>query len=279
MSKVRSHGWIREPLLHFLLIGAGLFAIFEIGNEEPPPDRIVISWGEVDSLAARWRAQRGRAPSEAELRSALDQTIRTKVLAKEAIALGLDRDDSVVERRLAQKLEFLLSDLAPPDAPSDEDLVALFNDKRDSFTAPPRISFSQIFFNVDENPGATEEAARVLKELNAGTHSDFTALGDHSLLAPRYSAVTPQTVSSSFGKSFSEALFVNTDRAWLGPIPSPYGLHLVRIEARSEAEPPDFESSREEIQAIWTRERQREANEAFYQTLLERYEVVVEESE
>lgn len=278
MSGARPHGWIREPLLHFLLIGAVLFAIFEIGNEEPPPDRIVISRGEVASLAARWQAQRGRPPSDAELRSALDETIRTKVLAKEAVALGLDRDDSVVERRLAQKLEFVLSDVAPPDPPSDQELLALFNDRRDSLASMPRISFSQIFFNVGENPAAAVEAARALKGLRAGTLIDVTTLGDPTLLASSYTMVTPRSVSSSFGESFSDALFSSAEGVWLGPIRSAYGLHLVRIEARSDGEPPDFESSREDLQAIWIRERQRDANEAFYQTLLDRYEVVVEET-
>jgi hypothetical protein len=272
-------GWTREPLFHFLLIGAALFAWFSLVNEEELPDSVVVSSSEVDSLAAQWEARRGRPPSPAEMESVVAQAVRTRVLAREAVALGLDVNDTVVERRLAQKLEFLFSDLVQVADPTDEELQQLLEAHRGDYTEPARVSFQHVYFssdtNADARPAYIHDANRALELLRATPDLDISNMGDRTLLPTRYESATPRVVGGAFGDAFAESVFAITTTGWHGPIESAYGVHLVLLEERREAQIPELADVRSDVAADWLRARQVEANEAFYQSLHRSNTIVV----
>jgi len=268
-------GWTREPLFHFLLIGAALFVWFSLVNEEVLPDSVVVSSSEVDSLAAQWEARRGRPPSPAEMESVVAQAVRTRVLAREAVALGLDVNDTVVERRLAQKLEFLFSDLVQVADPTDEELQQFLEAHRGDYTEPARVSFQHVYFNSDTRPAYIDAANRALALLRATPGFDISNMGDRTLLPTRYESATPRVVGGAFGDAFAESVFAIPTTGWHGPIESAYGVHLVLVEERREARTPGLADVRSDVAADWLRARQVEANEAFYQSLLRSYTVVV----
>jgi hypothetical protein len=284
-----------------VLIGALLYVGYRLVNEDEVPNRIVISQGEVDSLAAQWRARRGRPPSPSEIDALVTQSIRTKVLAREARAFGLDQNDAVVERRLAQKLEFLFSDLARVTEPTDVELQAFLDEHLEDFTEPARLSFRHLYFNRDERDAAAADASQVLATIQMTPQMNTDTLGDRSLLATRYDLVTIAYIERTFGKACAGSVIqdlaqrpasrvasqqnvgeqshdsspTSTGDGWRGPFESAFGLHLVLIDEYRPLQIPDLPSIRDDVASEWRRVKQMQANEAFYQTLLGTYTVVV----
>ncbi len=269
---------LREPLLHFLAIGLVLYLAYGLVNDDVNPNRIVITQGEIDSYQARWTAARSRAPSDDELQGMIEMAVRDKILAREALALGLDQDDSVVQRRLAQKMEFLLSDLAQIPEPSDEELQTFLQDNLEMFSVPEQISFTHIFFNPDKRKTARDDARQLLARLIKAPGSiDIQQSGDRFMLPSRYASEIQANVSRTFGNEFAEDLFASNKTGWQEPLDSGYGVHLVFIETIVPAELPELVDIRADLQAEWARRKQNESNEALYRSLLERYEVVIGE--
>ena len=272
---------LREPLLHFLLIGGVLFAADAALREPEAPSEQVISIAaaEIDRLQMQWTRQYQRPPAPAELQDLLDARLREEVLYREALAMGLDRDDSVVRRRLAQKLEFLIEDLAVARAPSDAELGAFFESRRESYRQPARVSFSQVFFNPDRRGRAAErDASLVLAGLRPGTLVPAAAdLGDRFMMGESYSEQSLEDVEAVFGPEFAQALLEIEQGRWSGPIASAYGWHLIRIEARSDSRLPTLGEVADRARDDWAREQRRQANEAVFERLATRYEVTIED--
>ncbi len=278
MSDSKAAHLLREPLLHFLAIGLALYLVYGLVNDDVNPNRIVITQGEIDSYQARWTVARSRAPSDDELQGMIEMAVRDKILAREALALGLDQDDSVVQRRLAQKMEFLLSDLAQIPEPSDEELQTFLQDNLEMFSVPERISFTHIFFNPDKRKTARDDARQLLARLIKAPGSvDIQQSGDRFMLPSRYASEIQANVSRMFGKEFAEDLFASNRTGWQEPLDSGYGVHLVFIETIVPEELPELVDIRADLQAEWARRKQNESNEALYRSLLERYEVVIGE--
>src|ERR1700746_2704759 len=161
---------LREPLLHFLLAGALIFAVYDLLN--PPAngtsqaDRmIVLTKDDLRQLVIGWLAQGREAPTVDEMRALVDQKVREQILAREAVGLGLDKDDEIIRRRLAQKMDFLAADIAALQEPSDAELRAWFAQNTPPFAWPPRASFRHLYFSFDRGPGARDEAASALTKL------------------------------------------------------------------------------------------------------------------
>jgi hypothetical protein len=270
---------IREPLVHFLAAGAALFALYGLasGAREERRDRIVVSEAQVASLAEAFARTWMRPPKPSELRGLVDDYVREEVLYREALALGLDRDDLVVRRRMRQKMEFLNQDLVEADAPTEAELRAFFEANAEAFRVPERISVEQIFVDLEKHGAEAEaRAAAWLARLRERPEArEAGGLGDPTLLPRALSAATLREIDGIFGGGFGEALASAPPGAWIGPIASAYGLHVVRVAARDGGRLPPFEEVRGAVEREWSSERRKETDEAFYRALRDRYEVEV----
>ncbi|GGO37469.1 hypothetical protein GCM10010991_33160 [Gemmobacter aquaticus] len=272
---------MREPLLHFLLLGALIFGVM---SEEDAPDaadardRIVISGAEVERMSAAWTQRWQRPPNEAELAGMISEAVREQVLYREALALGLDRDDVVVRRHLRQKYEFLTQDLAYNTDPDDAMLRAHYDAHADQYTQSTRISFHHILFSPSRRgPKAEADAAQALADLQFATGPEGAEmLGDPTSLPPGFAAHDVQEIEAMFGPEFAAALQSIEPGHWSGPISSDYGLHLVWISERMPGKRLPFEDVRQRVKDDWVYQQRVAANEAVYRKLLERYDVVVE---
>ena len=272
--------WLKEPLLHFLLIGAALFAIYyEVGNRGgDPDDRIVVTAADVERLVGLWARTWQRPPTPEELRGLIESHIKEEVLYREALALGLDDDDRVVRRRLAQKAQFMFEDLTAQPAPGDAELESFLRQSGDRYKIPGRYSFTHVYVSADRwGDEAGAEARRLLERLrDDGAIVDPATLGDNLLLGHRFPDYSEAEIAGSLGQDFASALEEVAPGQWEGPLESAFGLHLVYVEVRVPSEVPPLAEIRERVLDDYRSTRQREANEAVYQTLRDRYEIVVE---
>jgi hypothetical protein len=272
---------MREPLVHFLILAGLLFALLpEAKAPEDIPDngRIVISAEEVERLAMAWMQRWQRPPSEAELAGMVREAVREQVLYREAMALGLDRDDVVIRRHLRQKYEFVTQDLAYDTDPDEATLLAYYNAHPDRYAQSTQLSFSQILFSKDRRGAAAEaDAAQVLADLQSAANpeaADF--LGDATSLPSGFETISAVEVEAMFGPDFAASLLRQETGRWSGPVPSGYGLHLVWVSERISGGPVAFEAVRQRVKDDWVYEQRVAANEAIFLKLMDRYEVVVE---
>jgi len=263
---------VRQPLLHFIGIGALVFAAFAWLDDAPPPsriDRIVVTETQVARLAEGFRAVWRRPPTAAELAGLVDDFVREEVYVREALALGLDRDDEVIRRRLRQKMEFLTASAAETLAPTEAELRAFHAEHRARFTTPPRVAFDQVFLGEAPSEG---DVAKVLAPLERG--AAHATLGERTLLPPSLPPSPANVVDGTFGRGVFETAFELAPGVWAGPLASAFGSHLVRVTERTTAESLPFEAVRAEVEAEWRRERAEALAEAHYESLEARYEIV-----
>ena len=269
---------LREPLVHFLAIGAALFIIYSLMNDGgPSDDQIVVTQADIERMIEIFGRQWRRPPTESELESLINQQIREEVLFREALTLGLDKDDTIIRRRLAQKMEFIAEDLSTIVAPTDEELASFFAENAETFAEPAVLSFSHIYFSPDKRGASTRaDAELVLQEMRAAGAMDSRERGDRFLMQLEYRRVSEQDVSTLFGSGFATELFANTDDGWTGPIESGFGLHLVRITDREARRIPSLDQVRERVQQEYQYAQKRKADEAMVEGLKAQYEIVVE---
>jgi hypothetical protein len=268
---------LREPLLHFLVLGAGLFVLFgAVGEPEQQPDRIVVSAAKVENLAELFRRTWRRPPTAAELDGLVEDHIEEEILYREALALGLEQDDIVIRRRLRQKMEFISEDLAAQAEPTQDELQTFLAAHPERFREPSRVSFAQVYLSPDRRgEDAWSDAERLLVALDAG-RSDPAEAGDPFLLEQDYRELAVHDVERLFGQAFAARVAELPVGRWSGPVESGYGLHLVLVHERSPARLPDLAEVRDALANEWRGARREEANRAFYEGLRARYEVSVE---
>ena len=279
---MRLRKWFREPLVHFLALGVLLFVVFQLVSrpDENQPDQIVITAGEIENLATVWQKTWQRPPTEQELIGLVQERIKEEVLYREALAMGLDRDDTIIRRRLRQKMEFLFDDWAPTD-PTVEELQTFLEENPDAFRQPARLTFTQIFLSPDERGDRViEDADQLLVSLRAHEPPvDTESMGDRILLPSDVEDMPTDEIDRLFGKGFATALLGLELEIWTGPVESGYGLHLVNIRGRIDSRLPELDEIRDTVTREWQAMQRRQANEAFYQGLRERYTVVIDEPE
>ena len=274
---------LKEPLTHFLVIGALIFVVFALVNKDEiaiDSKKIVVSAGDIERLAANWSKKWNRQPTEAELKGLIDSYIREEVYYREALALGLDQDDTVLRRRLMQKMEFLSNDLADLNNPDETALNEYFLENSDKYELPARISFTHIYFSLDKNGnGIYESAEKVLTDIKASTMPVLRApeRGDSFMLQYDFTLETPFEVSRLFGQQFTEELFQTATESWQGPIASGYGLHLVRITEKIDARMPELAAVIDKVRTDFMFEQRQKTNKAIYERFKERYEIVIED--
>lgn len=276
---------IREPLFHFLVLGALMFGAYASLNpgasaqQGSGPVTVRITSNDVAWLADTWIRQQQRPPTREELRGLVTEYLKEELLAQEARALGLDRDDLIVRRRLAQKLEFVVQDTSDLAQPTDEDLLRIFEANPDRFHSPARVSFTQIYFSRERRHDVAADAKAVLVELNHAPptiHPSDT--GDPLMLDAEVLNADEQTVSGQFGSDFARTVFALRPGAWYGPVESAYGLHLVRVSGAEPAKRREFAEVKAQVFDDWRDQRRREESEKYYATLLKKYDVVLDQN-
>jgi hypothetical protein len=265
-----------------LVLGTALLLVHAVASDVFSTDtsrRIAITESEIEFLATGFGRQWQRPPTEDELRALVDGRVREEVLYREALAVGLDRNDVVVRRRMVQKMELLSQDLATLADPTDQELQEFFQERQEEYRFPPRISFSHVYFNSDRRGASAEEDARhILAGLRAATPPPQRApeRGDRFMLQHDYARRSPLEVQQAFGARFAETLF-DLELGWHGPVASGYGLHLVYIGERVEGRIPEYEEIRDQLVMDYNRMRRDRANELLYQGLVSGYEVEIDE--
>jgi peptidyl-prolyl cis-trans isomerase C len=262
---------LREPLVHFLVLGGLLFAVIAFANHLKRPV-VRIDSQEIEQLASYWELQSQRPPTRAELAALIQERVDEELLAREAIRLGLDKDDMIVRRRLAQKMAFASEDVAALSEPDDKALQAYYDANRERYATPGRVAMRHIYFNSDrtgETPQAA--AAAALSRLQAGGE----AASDPSLLPLTYADIAEADIARDYGAEFAAAVHKAPVGAWVGPAPSAYGLHLIRVERRLPTQIPPLADVREDVRAAWLAERRQEENRKFRASLRKRYKVEI----
>ena len=261
--------------MHFLVLGALLFVAFEWwGQGGAGSNRIVITPGQVDAIAAGFARVWQRPPTEQELKGLLDEHVREEVATRESMAMGLDRDDTVIRRRLRQKFEFLVDDAVDMAPVSDDDLRQWLNSHSDDYKTDPRLTFQQVFMDPARHGDALERDAKaLLARLHAS--SDIVPSGDATLLPAAMTGTSQTDVGRLFGVEFAAALAATPAGPWSGPVESGYGLHLVRVSARVEGALPPLDQVRPQVERDLRSDRRRKAMRALYDGLLERYRVTI----
>lgn len=264
--------WLREPLVHFLLIGAVLFLAVSAAHAIRRP-KVRIGAQELEQLASYWEMQTQRPPTREELAAIIRERVEEELLAREAVRLGLDRDDMIVRRRLAQKMAFASEDVASIPEPSEATLKAYYDTIKGRFAQPGRVAMRHIFLNHDRPGGDAPAAAAALAALKSGK----TPPSDPSLLPLSYADVTIDDLSRDYGPTFAKAVADAPVGAWIGPVESPFGSHLIRVESRRPREIPPLADVRQDVRAAWIDERRKAANRAYIQRLWRRYDVKIDD--
>ena len=274
MNRIRKA--MREPLLHFLFIGAGLFFLFSSinGPVDDKPNRIVVTPGQVELLAANFTRTWMRPPTEQEMEGLIKSYLRDEVYYREAIALGLDKDDAFIRRRMRQKLEFILEDITAQIDPTEDELRAYMLDHRKSFWLEPQVSFRQLYLNPDQRHDIEGDAENMLAQLHAGENPE--ELGDLTMTAYEFGLTYQSEIAKRFGDKFAREILNLGPGKWTGPVYSGLGEHLVMVSERIEGRLPELSEVRSDVEREWLIERRRELEDATYNRLLEEYEVVME---
>lgn len=274
---------IKEPLVHFVVLGALLFAGYGWLNRHvataPEQGRIVISQGQLASMREIFLRTMQRPPTGEEWEGLIQERVREEVYYREAMALGLDKDDTIIRRRLRQKMEFVSDDIAAQAQPTDAELNAYLQAHPDQFRMEQQFTFRQLYLNpAKHGTNLTRDAVQLLAKLNqVGADAGWAAMGDSFMLDNSYTAVPAGEIASQFGQEFASKLRGLASGHWLGPVESAFGMHLVHISQRTEGRLPVLAEVRDRVVREWENNRRLEENEKFYRGLLKRYAVTIEE--
>ena len=275
--------WAREPLLHFLVIGAALFAVYYWRNPSAANSdtsrRIELTNDDLRQLEISWTAQWQRPPTPDEMRNLVEDKVHQEILYREGLALGLDRDDTIVKRRLAQKMEFLSDDVSALRDPSLDELKKWYAKHGAQFTLPSRITFRHLYFSSDKRGSKARDAAvAALAKLpdNSAATIDLTSLGDRFMFQDHYAESTSDQVAKVFGTRFAEELLKLRPGKWNGPVESGLGWHLVWVDAITPRCTPDFEEvDVSEIKSQWLAAQRAETKRELFAAMRARYEIVL----
>jgi len=271
---------LREPLLHFLVLGAVIFATYSLVSKpsSAEPGKIVITRGQIASMAESFAGTWRRPPTREEIESLIRDRVQEEVYYREAIALGLDKDDTIIRRRLRQKIEFLTDDVAALAEPTDDELSAYLKAHADTFRVQRQFTFSHVYLNPERRgENLARDTEQLLAQLQqTGDKADVTEMGDPFLLEHSFQSLPASEAQKQFGDKFVMKLGELPPGQWRGPVDSGFGVHLVWIVKRTEGRVPALAEVRDAVRCEWANARRLEANEKFYQDLLKRYVVTIE---
>jgi hypothetical protein len=271
---------LREPLLHFLLIGVALFLLYGAVNRggSDAPREIVISESRAAAIEENFATVWMRPPTPVELRGLIDDYVAEEVYYREAVAMGLDQDDTVIRRRLRQKMEFLSDGIADSAEPTDAQLQDYLEQNPGKFARPAQLTFRQVYLSAERRGDRVRvDAVKLLADLQANAdRMDPAEAGDPTLLPATMEAAAPQSIGSVFGEGFARQVDDAPVGQWAGPIESGFGLHLVRVDQRAAGEAPTLAEIRPIVLREWQADTRRRHNDSFFATLRDKYDVRVE---
>jgi len=274
-ERTRGGRWWQDPLVHFVALGLGAFAVHRWIAPAAPETAIVVSAPVVRGLELDHIRRTGNAPSPQEVAGLVDRYVRNEILYREALTQGLDRGDIVVRRRLVQKMEFLLENLDPVPEPTDAELQTHLDAHPDRFAVPERVSLVHVFVSRERHGAAADaEAHRLRERLQAG--EDPSALGEPFVHGATFAARTPAELARIFGDDFVAPLGACAVGAWSAPIRSPFGVHLVQVTHRDAGVVPPLSQVRTAVARDWTDTRRAALNTRAFAALRGRYDVRIE---
>ncbi|MGD1714423.1 peptidyl-prolyl cis-trans isomerase [Dapis sp. BLCC M172] len=272
---------LREPLLHFLVLGALLFGLyFWVGSPSitsTSAKQIEVSSPVINSLQATWKLQWGRKPTPQQLQKLVDNYVHDEVLYQEALALGLDDKDIIVRRRLIQKMQFLVQDVAGIKEPSDEELQSYLDAHAERYTIPGRFSFNQVYFSQELHGDETDTDAQNLLTQLQNEPNRAQPRGDRSMLPKTYTLASAKTLNNTFGGTLAREMAEVTEKGWQGPFHSAYGSHLVNVTQIEPGHPATLAEVRKNVRLDYLRDQKQKQDELFYQKLRDRYTVSIDE--
>ena len=274
--------WPREPLLHFLLLGLALFAVYAYmhrgrGGVESSR-QIALTFDELRQMETYFESQWHRQPTTAELQAMVEDKVREEVLYREGLAMGLDKDDEIVKRRMAQKMQFLSEDVAAAHEPSTIELKAWFEKHTDKFTLPSRISFRHLYFSPDKRgKNAKEDATKVLARITGQPEDSKLAASsaDSFMFQDYYGDRAPSAIAQEFGPPFAVAVEKLKPGSWQGPIESGYGWHLVFVDTVIPGRIAAFEEIEPDVKTAWLGDQKAIAWQKAYTALRAKYSVLL----
>jgi parvulin-like peptidyl-prolyl isomerase len=274
--------FLREPLVHFLLIGAGLFGLYSFTQDgrttAAPSKEIRLSLDEITQLVLLFRAQWRRPPTPQELDRMVENKVQQEILYREALAMGLDKDDEIVKRRMAQKMQFLAEDVAAAREPTSAELKVWFEKNGARFAQPPRLSFRHLYFSPDRRgTRAQEDAGKTLAKL-AGQPVDAKVAAspaDPFMFQEYYRDRAPEYLGREFGPQFALTVAKLPSGSWQGPIESGFGWHLVFVDTVIPGRVPAFEEVESEVKTAWLAEQKAQAWEKAYKEMRAKYTVLL----
>jgi len=271
---------VREPLVHFLIIGLALFALYswmQRGRASNGNYQIVLTFDDLRTLDMSFVSQWHRQPTPEEFRGLVESFIRQEVLYREGLAMGLDKDDTIVKRRMAQKMEFLSEDVASAHEPSTEELQRWYANNSQKFALADRATFRHLFFGFDRRgQNAQADALAALNKI-VGKPEDSPLgkqLADPFMFQDYYGDRAPDQLAKEFGPAFAIGLYKLKPKMWQGPIESGYGWHLVWIESITPGRIPAFEEVEPDVKTAWLADQKAIEWQKAYAKMREKYEVV-----
>ncbi len=259
--------WIRDPLFAFLAVGLVLFFITDWLSEEDIPYTIAIGEQDLNRLNDQWSMQMRRPPTEDELSGLVEQFVKEEIYYREARRLGLDENDTIVRRRLVQKLTFLTEDIATANEPTEAELRTFYDTNIDKYRLPERISFKHRYFSSDRREQARKDATQAI--------DNPSEPGDPFMLQREYALRSAREVRDLFGREFAEALMsLEPSTTWQGPLKSAYGWHPVLVTQKVEDMVEPFEQVIERVRLDSQQAARNAANEEYYKQLKARYDVI-----
>ena len=271
---------LREPLFHFLLIGAALFVVFQVRQSAREPSssakEIRLSLDELAQTTALFQSQWRRDPTPEEFNRMLEQKVQSEVLYREALAMGLDKNDEIVKRRMAQKMQFLAEDVAAAHEPTTDELKTWFDANHNKFALPSRYSLRHLYFSPDKRgTNAHDEAAIALTKITGEPVNSkvAAALGDRFMYQDYYGDRTPDALAKEFGPPFALAIEKLKPGSWQGPVESGYGWHLVYVDSVIPGRIPAFEEIEADVRTAWLSEQKAQAWEKAYQEMRAKYSI------
>jgi hypothetical protein len=276
---------LREPLIHFLLIGAVLFAAYGYmqrgrGGVESSK-QIQLTVDDLRQLVILFQSQWRREPTAQELSRLVENKVQEEILYREALAMGLDNDDTIVKRRMAQKLQFLAEDIAAAREPTAAELKSWFEKNKAMFAQPSRVSFRHLYFTPDRRgQRARDDAVNALSKL-AGQPQDAKVAGslaDPFMFQDYYRDRAPDYLGKEFGPQFAQAVAKLAPGSWQGPIESGFGWHLVFLDTLIPGRSPAFEEIEPDVKTAWLGEQKSQAWEKAYKEMRAKYTVLLPKS-
>ena len=270
--------FLKEPLLHFLLAGGAIFLVYALINGEGwHRSRITVTTAKINQMTEIFTKTWQRPPGSDELKAMIDDYVKEELYVRQALELGLDKDDTVLRRRLRQKMEFLGNAEAESMAPADAELQAYLASHPERFEVEPQIAVEQLFLSAERHADTIEaDSAAMLAMLKAKPDTDISSLGDSTTLPPDLPLSRLSDIAETYGPEISEAARKAPVGQWQGPVRSSYGFHLIRVTGRQPGRIPALAEVRDAVTAEWVQAKRREVEDRRLAEMLKRFEVVIE---